>query len=458
MRVGDREALDSIAGNSCGVSFRNAVLFDIVQRYIPGSDLAFKGVCPIVGLAQFDLGFSISVVGQDHLDSRIFRTHAVSVVIVIPDLDYRDLDIAFVERVRNGKPFRDTSGDLCLIVRDRILGDGVSDLLTVRVLRQVLKLALPLISFRKSKRNLFGSRFNYSSVSTQADRYRIRALSCRVFIVVPNLLDGNIDRFRRVSIGDVEPVLYASDNLELIGSRAIFTGDHIIRFFLNDILDRLAVFVLRNIRKLARPFVDRGDFLGVDLILSVKNADNYGFRTDAVLIISVIPVLGDTNVNRLRLVRVGDRKAILNTAADLGIVPIRNILGDFVYKSCSAGTLRQILEFCGPLSAFVQFRRGDFLFVLQKSDRYRLRTNAVAVIIIFPDLRDIDSNLLRRMGVGDNEIRFTVFVSRCFPCIGSCTVRSGDHIIRYFLDRVNDLLTVAADLQLLEDCRPLIFR
>ena len=191
MAVRNHEACGGISGDGSFIAFHLNFL-DGVDNFLAVLEFiqSGKGIRPVVAIVE-GLGISDCLAICQQLHGNAFRLDAVLIVVVFPSLCYRDtglfrrVGIGDVE-IRIGR---------CIVVHS-VLGNGVGDFITIRILRKVRKVPLPAV-VRSNGHNLY-----LLAVGVEANGDGIRAFPVLIFGIVPRLGAGEVDFLRCMAVGN----------------------------------------------------------------------------------------------------------------------------------------------------------------------------------------------------------------------------------------------------------------
>ena len=327
----------------------------------------------------------------------LLRTDPIRVIRVIPGIGTRDMDDLLL-RIRymgvgHGKAVPGISGNVCHIFRNRSFCNGVGDLGAIRIeLLAILKGSFPRICFSDV---LLCSLF---AIRKQIEGDLLRPQAVLILSIVPDLRDRNGNKLllrailRHMRVGHREA---------LFGIAAYF-GCIAFRYIFLDGVRDVVSFGILLIHSLERPLPVIGGSNGntACLLITLHQVQSNALRTDAVLVIRIIPYLGNGYLDRLRLilrhVRVGHIVTIHFRSVSFHLV-----LGDAVNDLLSAFVNRQILKVPAPVVAFTHRLAADRLAVRKQIDGDRLRADSVLVVLIIPGLGTGHIRKIDRAGVGN---------------------------------------------------------
>ena len=199
--------------------------------------------------------------------------------------------------------------DRCFISCYSIFLDRIDNFLTCFVFWKISKGMFPNIAIRWVCFSDFDIIFlNFGSHTTnclhQVNRDMVWTFAILVIIVIPSFRHLIINHFWCVFVGNIEIIDFAS----------IFRND----FFGQAIFNHLACFEFRKFCKDCRPSAVscRFHFFGSYFFTVSQEVDRNRFRTFAILVIGIIPVLCGFNVNRFWSIFVRDCKASCCISAD----------------------------------------------------------------------------------------------------------------------------------------------
>ena len=231
----------------------------------------------------------------------------------------------------------------------------------------------------------------------QAEDDALRPQALCVIVVIPDLGDGNVDGLRIVRVGNDKAFFRTSAHLHFISGHFLFGYG---------IVDLLAVLILRHVCKTELPFAvlirrNRDGIHRIVLICQKRKLDI--LRTQSVCILTVFPGLCAGDRDEFRIVRVRYGEAVIRISGDLRFVSFYRHFFDGVKDFFTALCLRQLVKRecpgirrsaascvdCGNVDA------PHFFAIRQQSNRYFLRTKAILIICVLPDLGALDGDLFR---------------------------------------------------------------
>ena len=336
-----------------------------------------EGVLPVIGLSQGRSSRFVAAIHDLHNDA--LRTDLVLVVCIVPGLGNSDLNgldvmgvldvVAFVVRV---------------VASHSHFGDLVGDLLTLGIHRQVIEGVLPVV---RGGHGLAGDQLELVLAlhDQQVHGDAPRTLAILVVGVVPSLHTGDAGGLRSMSVDQVEAIR--------LGGVAFhsFLGDGV-----DDLLAHLALAVLGQVGEGVRPAIRFGSGGGGHQVLAVHQLHGDLGRTDAILVVGVVPALHTIDLDGLGRMGVDQVEAIR-----LGGVAFHSFLGDGVHDLLALAVLGQVGE--GVLPAISSGSSGSGYHVLAVHQLHGDLggTDAILVVGVLPALHTIDLDGLGRMGVGD---------------------------------------------------------
>ena len=386
------------------VAFRqNRLVHGVLDRRLAAVELLqlSPGVLPFIAFVQHSLVHSLVVRQQGDGDG--LRTLAVLIVRVVPDLFNADLDFFGCIAVGQGGDGAVDAGIRQLIAfrhPSLIFGPGVLDFLTVGILGQVFDLRSPLFGLtQRGSKLLAFCILRRVAVSQQAHSQAFRAFAVLVLRIVPDLDDRGFGLFKRQAVGQCGDSALHAGIRQLIAFRQID--------FDPGVLDFLTVGILGQVFDLGSPFtghVQRDVFnIGAVGILGFPavglQAHSQAVGTFAVLIIIVVPDLLNRSLCRYGRVGVGqdtDAGLALAGVGGYGVLDRFVALGQAVFvllplihDGLAIRVIdRQAGHQIGPVVVLVQGDLFDRFAVRQQGDSNALRTLAVLVVRVVPDLDD----------------------------------------------------------------------
>ena len=385
--VGDGDEASFLIGLDLGGVFRHLIFGHGVGDQLAASigiqiGEAELPVAVHVGshLSLLDLG---AVSQQVHGDAG--GTLAILVLSVAPDLLAAHRGLDDLVGVGDGEV-----GDLGGVAFHRSLGDGVGDILTRLLHRQVGEGMLPLAILIDDDRLV-----HLSAIGQQLHLDVGGALAILVLVVVPGLGYLDLGGGRRMLVDQ----RHGGSGLVSIPHQFLAGGGVASHSDLFDaISDRLAVLVLVEVGEAPRPAILSGSGGVLEVFAILQQVDGDAVGTQAVLIVGILPFLGAVDSDLLDLVGIGDVVAIR-----LGGVAFHLILGDGVHD-CLAHFARlvhrQVLE--APIPAVVGGHGGriDFHIISQQTHGDELGTLAVLVVVVLPGLGALRLGGVDVVGVG----------------------------------------------------------
>ena len=252
---------------------------------------------------------------------------------------------------------------------------GVDDLLTVCILVQIVEGAGP--GGAGDDHGLAG----VLAVCQQAEGDLVGTDAVLVVVVVPDLLDGNGGLLDFVLVGDGQAVDGGGVALGNLG-------------LLHGVDDGLAVLVDLEALEGVGP-VGSGQLCGGDHSAVGQQVDGDGAGTDAVLVVLVIPLLGDGDVLAVDLVGVGQSDLGVLEGDGGGVILVLGQLLDGVHMDLALGLDDQVIGLAVPgvAPAVLGIQDNgltDGALALHQLDGDLGGTDAVLVALVVPDLGDGD--------------------------------------------------------------------
>ena len=390
-------AIDSI-GRRLGIflrhNFRPSVL-DLLAVSVLGQ--FGNGVSPFVGLTQSYSLTRILIISQQ-LNDQTFRTLTIPVLAVVPHLQHGGFRLFRLVRVGDGEIptvicFSVIAGNCgILILCNLILGHRVSNVLAILILRQVSPLDLPAVA------SIQHLALDFGAVLQQMNRHAVRTEASSIVGIVPCLGHTDRDGRRRMGVGQGGHGASLAGVGQLVSAHGAFRPG---------VFNFLAIGILRQ-------FINGGS-PAVGLVQRHFRAVGQGnlqlIRTQAILIIGVIPHLQHGSFRGFGSVGVGHGKASLGVAGDVGGVTSHRLLGHGVGNLHTTLELRQIRP--GHLQIIASLILGNGLVLIRdKHSRLVLAhllvqvqghigALAVLVVVVGPNLGGSHRNNFRAMLVGD---------------------------------------------------------
>ena len=135
------------------------------------------------------------------------------------------------------------------VVLHSVFRDGVYDLPSVPIFRQVRKAPFPVILLRD------GRRLHLGTVRFQTDRDALRTYAVLVVVVLPGLASFHRSHLRRMDIRDRKALLRASFHCAGIGARTVRAGHDRGRILLHGIDDLFATLHFIQVCKGSGPVI-----------------------------------------------------------------------------------------------------------------------------------------------------------------------------------------------------------
>ena len=401
------------------------------------------------GLVAFD--------GAGQIERDALRPSAILVGGIIPGLGHRNLSLLGRVLVHKHIPGRSITARSRLRIRslDHFL-DTIADDLTVLPLRKILELIRPLIRrviiIRDEGHFLSGLFLARSllrrslTVEDQLDALRTDAIL--VGPIVPKLCDRNIDRVRLVDICQFKAILLRVFDRRLEG---VFL--HIIRLglrhgFFDAVSDLLSVALVdRKIRKDCLPVIRSGHRLGFDLMSIRFQCKGNGTRTEAILVICVIPDLFDRNIldqrvgYRCRVIsRIGYRDLVGILSILIQVILFSDLLYGILDRFPSCRSRQKMCKRSSPIVALIQGQGlcqnlifiNRFFSIYQQLNCDGRGTQIVLVLTVDPFLCNLQMCQLFP-GICNGEMKEVVFfrIGRIKICLRIVDVNIPGNVILY---------------------------
>ena len=211
--------------------------------------------------------------------------------------------------------------------------------------------------------------------------------------------------------------------------------------FLHIVGNDVAVVALRQVLECGSPAVFLIESSGLGYCIASRQCYRYGCGTNTILIFVVFPSLSDSLGNRFGNMRVVYLEDIIAETLYLrGIAVNRNRFYGIINKLTVLPILHKVIAGIMPVAGRVQ---RHFMAVSVGADDdsgYFLRTNTVLVILVMPDLSNLNDCMVGRMRIRDSK-ELTIF-RYCYRVY----IR-GDIVLA---QRVSDILTVIEHRDTLE--------
>ena len=424
MRVGQRsDSAFRLRGQRC-VSFHVFLAPGIHNPLACGKHRHILHGCgPVIGPVQTDSSRFFSI--GHKCDRQNARAEPVTIIVVIPD--FPDTQGRCFRGVTVGQ-----SRDMVLLFRacQRVSGDAVfcpliRNLLSVRIDREILNGVTPGLRF--SERN--GP--NLCSVALQGDSDSRRTDAVLVSVVIPDFAHRQRGCFRRMMVDERCAGAFQDRLFQRISGNAGLCPL---------IVDRLSAVIHGQVSNGSCPVFFRLQCQRSDLCPVGCQSDMDFRRTDAVLIVCVIPFLDHGKIGDGNLMAVGD---LGGCSCDF---LTRRISGDGFLSPGVGDRLTVFIHqqtFHGG-SPQVFIIQGHFCPVGQ-CDLQVGGTQSIPVPVIVPDLCDRRHRLIGFMTVGENG--FT-----------ACCDRALQGVARYigFCPGIGNALACTELRQVFNPCRPVI--
>ena len=377
MGIGDRKALGHVAGDHSSVARYGDLLNGILNR---NSGRVFckpgKGCGPVVLWAELKGLVGLSAVGNENHRYAV-RTDTVPVVVVHPGLDNSNAQLF------GGVAVSDIVAAVgCGVSLNGVFGNGI-DYLVAAVFKsgKSLKAPAPALGFGD------GDGINNVAVLQKVYGNGLRTLSVTVTVVVPCLCAGNVDGLGVVGVGHSEGILAVGRLISRNGS------------FGNGVGNKLACIVLVKAGEGMSPGIPgAGDSHGLNSFAVGVQGEVDAVRTDAVPVALVCPELCNAYFSLFHLVGVG-----YNVAVHSCPVSRNGNLFHGVNYFPAVFVFGKPGELARPAHPGGKRHLGDHVTVGKKHDCDALRTDAVPVAAVVPDLRDLNVNAFDLVDIGNAE-------------------------------------------------------
>ena len=410
-----------IAGNLC---FSYGVLdLSIVIQF----DQVSPGMLPTVLFVQFNR-FAKVVAVCFQLNLNALGPDTALIVIVIPDLfngyfcclqRVRDAGAAYDLIEARNRFFIHTVNNFCRAVRT--------------VLRQFLGGEAPLAVIA----GLHGQCLNNVVAVLDIDCNLFRQQLRIVALQIPDLFAADCCQFRNVCVLNV----VSGHNLT----------EAFRHFFIHCISDFgcAVCFVLRQISGCEGPLVVLAGGYGqrVYSIAALLDVDRDAFGHKGFIITLHIPGLFTADFGSLQRILHCIGEASIRSLRDHGCIVRNRVFCDRVVNIAAAGLLLQVLPAIGPVVVSIQLSRFNLRAVSQQVDSHTVRTAAVLVVAVLPDLRHIDLGLFSCVLIGNCIGKGSV------SCLGN---RRGVVRHRVFCHGIVDICTAGLLLKVRPGICPLV--
>ena len=387
------------------------------------------GISPVVLLIQLNGTNLVSVSQQVH--GHFVRTITKRVVIVLPFLG--DLHFGFFSCMSIGqgcdRAVRRIAGQR-VACRQIFFSPGIGDQLSVGILRQVFDGSGPVVRRVQC---------HFRTVA-QLNSQALRTDTVLVILIVPDLLHARFGLRR--SMGVLNRVREGSFSVSCDRG-----GITINRVFGNGIFDVVAVGLRIEFRPAVSPAVALVQFNRLFFYTVSHQPHGNAGGTDAILVIRVLPDLlhGNFGIFRNMLVRnvILEITVLALVDGDFGVIVFHRIFFNGVLNILAFFLFGQVLPGISPLIGFVQSDALDYLVVRQQVDLHGIRSVAILVAGILPDLGDCQFGFFAGMAVRYVilEVSFFILVFGNAGCI-----------VRYRIF-CNGVINILSALFLLQACK-----
>ena len=257
-----------------------------------------------------------------------------------------------------------------------------------------------------------------------------------VVIVLPNLTDRYFCHFGDMGVG----------NVDRIGNAVILRGVTIHRFFPNSVDNGNTIAVHRQIHPQGDPLILRTQVTDLAGVLTVgQQVDFHRVRTQAILVIGIIPLLVDGDDGGLRLVGVDDGEAIVAVGIAGGHIQLLQGVnnGAAVAVNSNAG------KHCLPAIGRIQFHAQTGVHTVgDQCNGYGVGTDAVLVVVVIPDFIDGNIHHFGDMGVSNHDLVGIDILDRAHIAFQAQ--------VAVFFHRIHNGLAVGIHVQIGEGVAPAI--
>jgi len=366
-------------------------------------------------------------------------TLAIAVVVVLPNLLAGDAGLLGHMDIGDGVHTIGTRHLSPITIGHIGLNHGVVDGLAILVLGQVVPGVSPGVIGVQGNGIAF-----VVAIGQQLHNHAVGADVVAVVVVIPGLGHSHIGLLGHVSVGN------GGDSANLFAALEGITRGQL--FFFPSVADLNAIGILGQVLHLGSPMVTlvQGHDMFSCLAVSLQRHIQAG-GTDVIAVAVIVPDLDHSGFGLFGRVAVGQGgdSAVLGSIAQavtLGHVAFRPGVGDLA----AVGILGQILNSSAPVVGLVQGHNiaGSHAIGVQ-GHRQALRTLAILVVGVVPNLLHGGNGLFGGMGVGDG--------SQCTAFNGSRLIASLGIISRHSLaPGVGDFHTIGILGQVLNGSSPLV--
>ena len=231
------------------------------------------------------------------------------------------------------------------------------------------------------------------AVCQQPDRDRFRAYPILVFFVLPDLADRDLGL----------PGLFIDPVGHVI---SVYLGCVPIHSILCDgIGDLLVIFLLRKILETPLPAVCFGYGDALLFFAVCLQADRDGGGPFPLAVVIILPGLAALYCDLLRNMRIDDIVVIHSGFVALDRILLQRILDLFAFVIL----LRQVFKVIFPFSCLRRVSFGNLLPITVQMHRDLLRTKALQIVLILPDLLSGDRNLVPCRVPGVDQVQPILF-------------------------------------------------
>ena len=398
-------------------------LFDGVKNRLAVSHLieigkaVYPSVCCVQNCSSnFSRSIAVLIIGHQS-DCYARRLQTILVICVYPDFSHVHARLS--RRACIGD-IHSVVGRL-ITVTDSFFLYGVGDFDCLAggripsVLRKIVKRIIPAVS--RPVASYLNRLTRYRDIVGQKrDSNHLGSDAVLVVCIRPGLSAGEINCRRCVRVGyrNVICIVCCRCNLNAVTRCCVTVYDTIFYFF-NGITDRCSVFIQRQVLEVVRPVIARTENHFFYLCAVCQQVNRYGRRSDAVLVVMILPVFAHDYVGLTRCVAVCDVVAVITC-----LIPCNSFFSDTVGNQVAIFILRQVFKAVFPVSVCIRrdcqcasrYICSDIVHGLGQNNRDARRSYSVAVICIIPSLGAGHLSCLRCVFIGHRETILISTISR----------------------------------------------
>ena len=341
------------------------------------------GVLPLIISIQCYFSGFLTVCKQ--FDCNIAGTIAILIISIIPNLFNTYLRLFNRTAVLNsvGEGAVGSLGNLRAVISNRILGHCVVDGLTVLVLLKFCPRVRPVVV------SVQFNRVKHRSALLQVDCDTVRTEALFVIRVIPNLGNLNLGLFKFTAVCyGVNPFVLGNldDNRHLVIRKlSLFER----------ILDFLAVSKLVQSGPGILPLVVLAKRCCSGFLAVCKQFHDYIIRTEPFLIVGVLPNQFNANLRLLNIsmVRYQIVKCTIPCLCNRSLIVLYSFFGHSVANGLTVLVLLELLPGVSPFVTGVQFNGFKDLAILHQIDRDAVRTEALFIVRVVPNLGNLNLGL-----------------------------------------------------------------